>query len=205
MAKATAMASGVNRNLAAPVSSTTGMNTMQMDRVETKAGAATCWAESRMARTSGFFSAMLRWVFSISTVASSTRMPTASARPPSVMTLMVSPSAVRMTSEVAIDSGMDVQTIRVERQEPRNSRIIRPVSAAAMAASRATSEMESADKDGLVEEGLDPERGRQAGDDLGMAFLTPSTMSSVLVLPFLSTVSSAPFCPSVRTMLVCTA
>lgn len=42
MAKATAMAKGVKRYLAAPVRSTTGMKTMQMDRVETKAGAATC-------------------------------------------------------------------------------------------------------------------------------------------------------------------
>ena len=99
-----------------------------------------------MARTSGFFSAMLRCVFSISTVASSTRMPTASASPPSVITLIVSPSAVRMTSEVAIESGIDVQTISVDRHDPRNSRIISPVSAAAMRASRTTSEMESRTK-----------------------------------------------------------
>ena len=64
---------------------------MQMDSVETNAGAATCCAESRMARVSGLPSCMLRCVFSISTVASSTRMPTASASPPSVITLMVSP------------------------------------------------------------------------------------------------------------------
>ncbi len=91
MAKTTATASGVNRNLAAPVSSSTGTKTMQMQSVETKAGAAICCAPSSTARTSGFFMAMLRWVFSISTVASSTRMPTASARPPSVITLMVWP------------------------------------------------------------------------------------------------------------------
>ena len=42
-----------------------------------------------------------------------------------------------------MDSGIDVQTISVERQEPRNSRIINPVSAAAMAASRTTSEIDS--------------------------------------------------------------
>ena len=68
--------------------------------------------------------AMLRCVFSISTVASSTRMPTASASPPSVITLMVCPSRLSRQSEVRIESGIEMQTIRVLRQLPRNSRII---------------------------------------------------------------------------------
>ena len=38
MANATAIASGVNRNLAAPVSSTTGMKTMQIDKRRNKSG-----------------------------------------------------------------------------------------------------------------------------------------------------------------------
>ena len=63
-------------------------------------------------------------MFSISTVASSTRMPTASARPPSVMTLIVWPSRLRIESDVRIDSGIEMQTISVLRQLPRNSRII---------------------------------------------------------------------------------
>ncbi len=54
---------------------------------------AICWAPSRIACRSGLPSARLRWMFSISTVASSTRMPTASARPPSVITLSEWPSA----------------------------------------------------------------------------------------------------------------
>ena len=111
---------------------------MQMDSVETNAGAAICCAPSSTARTSGFRIAMLRWVFSISTVASSTRMPTASARPPRVMTLMVWPSRLRMISDVRIESGIEMQTISVLRQLPRNSRIIRPVSTAAMTPSRTT-------------------------------------------------------------------
>ena len=68
-------------------------------------------------------------------------MPTASAKPPSVMMLMVSPSAVSTASDVRIASGIDTRTIRVERHEPRNSRIIAPVSPAAMSASRTTSEI----------------------------------------------------------------
>ena len=81
---------------------------------------------------------MLRCTFSISTVASSTRIPTASARPPSVITLMVSPSSPRTMIDVRIESGIDRQTISVLRQLPRNSRIIIAVSSAAIVASRTT-------------------------------------------------------------------
>ena len=146
MANTTAMASGVNRYRAVPVSSSTGTNTMQMESVATKVGTAICDAPSSTARTSGLRMAMLRCVFSISTVASSTRMPTARARPPSVITLMVSPSRLRMQSEVRIESGIEMQTISVLRQLPRNSRIIRPVRPAAISASRTTPLMEARTK-----------------------------------------------------------
>ena len=95
MAKTTASASGMNSDAAGPVRNTTGTNTMQMASVETNAGTAICAAPSRIARRSGFFMPRLRWMFSISTVASSTRMPTASAMPPSVMMLSDWPSAHR--------------------------------------------------------------------------------------------------------------
>ena len=42
IANTTAIASGVNRYCAAPVSSSTGTNTMQMDSVETNVGTAIC-------------------------------------------------------------------------------------------------------------------------------------------------------------------
>src|SRR5205807_7993325 len=125
MAKTTAKASGVNRYAAGPVRYTTGTKTTQMDRVDTNAGVAICAAPTRMARRSGFFMAMLRWTFSISTVASSTRMPTAKAMPPSVMVLSEWPKAHRTMMDTRIDSGIDVATIRVLRHEPRNTRIIR--------------------------------------------------------------------------------
>ena len=80
-------------------------------------------------------------MFSMVTVASSTRMPTASARPPSVMMLMVSPSADRQAIEARIDSGIEIVMISVLRQLPRNSRINSPVSAPAITASRITPEM----------------------------------------------------------------
>jgi hypothetical protein len=75
-------------------------------------------------------------VFSIVTVESSTRIPTASASPPNVMVLIVSPRKYSTTSEVRIDSGIEIITTRVDRHEPRNSRIISAVRAAAIAASR---------------------------------------------------------------------
>ena len=68
-------------------------------------------------------------MFSISTVASSTRMPTASARPPSVIMLSVWPSAENTMTDTRIESGIETTMTSVERQEPRNSRIISPVSA----------------------------------------------------------------------------
>src|SRR5437867_7442050 len=69
---------------------------MQMHSVDTSAGTAICWAPSRMAWMTGLPMSRLRLMFSTSTVASSTRMPTASASPPSVMMLMVSPSRLRV-------------------------------------------------------------------------------------------------------------
>ena len=82
-------------------------------------------------------------MFSIATVASSTRMPTASARPPSVMMLIVSPSALSTMIELRIDSGIDTAMISVLRQLPRNTRIISAVRQAAISASRSTPEIDA--------------------------------------------------------------
>ncbi len=79
-------------------------------------------------------------MFSIATVASSTRMPTASASPPSVITLSVWPRAFRAMIETRIDSGMLTTTISVLRQLPRNSTIMSAVSPAAISASCTTPE-----------------------------------------------------------------
>ena len=77
-------------------------------------------------------------MFSIVTVASSTRIPTASASPPRVMMFSVSPIAYRAVIDDRMASGMDTAMMTVERQLPRNSRIIRLVNKAAMTASFAT-------------------------------------------------------------------
>ena len=77
-------------------------------------------------------------MFSISTVASSTRMPTASDSPPSVMTLSVLPSNPSTVMLVRIASGMLSTTMSVERQLPRKTRTMSAVRPAAMAASFTT-------------------------------------------------------------------
>ena len=191
MANTTAIASGVNRYFAVPVSSSTGTKTMQMESVETKAGTAICCAPSRIARVMGFCIPILRWMFSISTVASSTRMPTASASPPNVITLTVSPNRPSTISEVRIDNGIEMQTIRVLRQLPRKSRIIMPVSAGGDSAFAQNALNRGAHEQRLIEQLLNFERFRQPAVTRGRAALTELMMSSVEALPFFSTTRRA--------------
>ena len=80
-------------------------------------------------------------MFSMVTVASSTKIPTARDKPPRIMMLRVWPSADRAVMEQSTARGMEVAMMTVERQLPRNSRIIRLVSAAAITPSLITPEM----------------------------------------------------------------
>ena len=141
IAKMTANASGRNSAAAGPERAKIGRKTMQMDSVETNAGTAICCAPSMIAFRSGEPCSMLRWMFSIATVASSTRMPTASARPPRVITLSVSPVAHSRMMELSTLRGMDSATMTVERQLPRNTRIMSAVRQAARMPSRMTPEI----------------------------------------------------------------
>jgi hypothetical protein len=81
------------------------------------------------------------WMFSTSTVASSTRMPTARARPPKVIRLTVCPVAHRATSAPIRANGMLSTTTMTLRQSRRNKRTIRPVRRAPSAPSPATPPM----------------------------------------------------------------
>ena len=94
---------------------------MQIESVETNAGIAICEALSSTTSSISLSGSASRFrlMFSTSTVASSTRMPTARASPPSVMMLIVSPIALNTMMEVRIASGMDVAMISVLRQLPR--------------------------------------------------------------------------------------
>ena len=68
-------------------------------------------------------------MFSMVAVASSTRMPTASARPPMVMMLIVSPNADRQQIETRIDSGMVTKNRTVFAPAPVMLGIYRHLSA----------------------------------------------------------------------------
>ena len=134
----TPSARAVKRNCAGPSSSTTGKKTTQMVNVAASAGTAICCAPSRIATVIGFPRCRLRWMFSTSTVASSTSMPMASARPPMVMRFSVCPKRKRPTSPTRMASGMLVITIRAPRQLPRKNRIINETRMEASAASCST-------------------------------------------------------------------
>src|ERR1700757_838785 len=105
IANMTASAMGTNRKRATPSRKNIGTNTMQMQSSDTKAGVTICSAPSMMAGSTSLPCSRCQLMFSIVTVASSTRMPTASARPPSVMMLSVSPSAARIATEPSRESG----------------------------------------------------------------------------------------------------
>ena len=130
--KPTASPMGMNMKRAGPSRNTTLTKTMEIESDATKAGTAICEAPSRIAWTKGLPMARLRWMFSTSTVASSTKMPTAKARPPSVITLMVWPRALSARSAATTDSGIETATTMVLRQLPRKRRIIVAVRPAAM-------------------------------------------------------------------------
>ena len=148
------------------------------------------------------FSMEMRSMFSIATVASSTRMPTASASPPSVMMLIVWPSAASTISDVKIDSGIETAMMSVLRQLPRNSRIISAVRQAAMSASRTTPWIAAA-RTRLIGQRRDLQLRRQSGAIFGSIALTRWMMSRVDALPVFMTFSSAARWPFARTMLVC--
>ena len=74
-------------------------------------------------------------MFSMETVASSTRMPTARARPPKVMMLTVCLVIHSASTAHINERGMLITTMKALRQSRRNRRIIRPVSSAPRAPS----------------------------------------------------------------------
>ena len=142
-------------------------------------------------------------MFSMVTVASSTRMPTASASPPSVMMLSVSPIADSMMIAPSTDSGIETAMMTVERQLPRNSRIITLVSSAAMTPSTATPSI--APRTNTDWSPMKPIFSASGSWSLtSITFcLMPAMISSVEVAPAFSTIISTERLPSTWTMLVC--
>jgi hypothetical protein len=157
-----------------------------------------------MARRGDFPIARLRWMFSTSTVASSTRMPTASASPPSVITSSVYPSASRHEIEMRIASGIEVATTIVLRHEPRKTRIIVDVKRAAMIASCRTFEIDACTNTDWSKSVSTLTPGGAEAWIVGTSAFTRSTTSRVDASPPFRMLMSAARWPSRRTMFVCT-
>ena len=99
IAKPTASDSGTKSACAAPCMKNDGMNTARMQSIASSRGTAVSMVPLPDGQRDRAASASIWWwMFSISTVASSTRMPIASARPPSVMRLIVWPVSQSATS-----------------------------------------------------------------------------------------------------------
>ena len=121
IAKPTASESGTNSAWAAPCMKNDGMNTARMQSIASSRGTAVSMFPCRTARATESVRSILAWMFSISTVASSTRMPMASARPPRVMMLIVCPVSQRPTSAPQRANGMFRTTTMTLRQSRRKT------------------------------------------------------------------------------------
>ena len=127
MEKPTASERGMNMALATPVMKNEGTKTASTQNIATKRGNATSFPESATARAIGLPWAMCVWMFSIATVDISTRMPIASASPPSVMMLTVWPVIQSATTAPINASGIFITTTKALRQSRKNRRITKPV------------------------------------------------------------------------------
>ena len=131
-------------------------------------------------------------------------MPTASARPPSVIVFSVSPRKYSTVSEDRIASGIEIITTSVDRQEPRKIRIISAVRPAAMAPSRNTPLTELLTNTDWSNSSVTLSPAGAAARIACRAYLTPLTTASVEALPFLITLSRTERRPSSRTIFCCT-
>ena len=141
MAKPTASDSGTNNARADPCMKNDGMNTASTHSIASSRGTAVSAFPRRTARATESVLSICVWMFSTSTVASSTRMPTARANPPRVIRLTVCPVRDRATNEATRASGMLSTTTTTLLQSRKNRRTISPVRAAPRAASVATPRM----------------------------------------------------------------
>ena len=138
MAKPTPNVSGMNSALSGSPMMNAGMNTDRMHNKANRRGTAVALLARSTAVARFDVCPICTWTFSMVTVASSTRIPMANARPPSDMMLMVLPVSHRPNIEPSKASGMFDTTTITLRGSRRNNRIINPVKPAPMAPSVAT-------------------------------------------------------------------
>ena len=105
--------------------------------------------------------------------------------------------------EVRIASGMEVATISVERQLPRNSRTVMPVRKAAVTISRTTSSTESRTKPDASFRGVIVVPAGRVLRIAGIIRLMPETTARVEASPLLSTWISTACLPCTSTALIC--
>src|SRR6202162_338229 len=203
IAKTTASASGTKRYRATPDNINIGANTIQIESVDTNAGVAIWDALSRttVSMSLSGSASRLRFMFSTSTVASSTRMPTARGSPPRVIIFMVSPIALITMMEVRIASGMEVAIIRVLLQLPRNARIMKAVRHAAISVSRTTPLIAPRTKRDGSARGAISSCGGTVVLICGRSDLMPAITLRVDALPAFWMVSNTERWPLTRTML----
>ena len=130
IANATAIASGRNKNPPMPGRKANGARTIIVVQVATKTGRITSPQPSSAARMRDFPMSRCRWLFSSSTMASSTNGPMARASPLRVIMFSVFPVQKRPVTAPRRARGMESVAMNVIRQFPRNPRIIRDTSAA---------------------------------------------------------------------------
>ncbi len=119
------------------------------------------------------------------------------------MRLMVSPNTLRRARDDSTERGMERAMIKVLFQEPRKSRIINAVSAAAISPSLTTPFTAVRTKSDWSANSLASSSGGRPLNIFGMAFLTPATTLRVDAAPLLKMVSSTPRTPFSRTTFCC--
>ena len=121
------MDKGKNIALGTPFIRNDGANTARIHNNISNKGNAISSQASKMASRLDLPISRCWCIFSIVTVAWSTRMPIASASPLKVMMLIVCPNKLSSSTPINIETGMVITTIKLLRQSRRNSKTIKPV------------------------------------------------------------------------------
>ncbi len=135
-ANVTVSAKGRKNWLTMPPTKPSGRNTATVVSVLLVMAPATSRVPVRTASPIGSPRPRCRKMFSRTTMASSTTRPTATARAPRVMMLMVRPARPMMVRAVRIDSGMLTAATSVERRLSRNRKMVRTANRAPSRPSR---------------------------------------------------------------------
>ena len=138
MANPTPRVSGMNSDRSGSAMMNAGMNTDRMQSKASSRGTAVIRLPWSTAEAMLSVRCIWTWMHSTVTVDSSTRMPIASAMPPSDMMLIVLPVTQSPNNEPSRASGMFETTTSTLRRSRRNRRIIRPVRPAPIRPSVAT-------------------------------------------------------------------